>query len=282
MLKQIPFYGSLLRRDLGKGRISSHAHVLLYGAIEVHSLGPKGCIASNDTLAKEVGFGKERVANILSEMSQAGWVTVVLTKDNQRKSIIPNGEIAFTPVTANNSVNPPSLYSEPPLHSTVNIDNNLDNSTTYSKAKALNPTEPTSSFGASPEGALAPEGTQPYSSVVEKSTPLALYYRVIKKYSLPVTNNNHVKKWAKDLENTLNPDIAELYLNRLLERDLVAEKKTQEFVPTLNTAFDIYQKSQKIIQYLKRTKDLSSTTEDKEADLIRRSEEELGRGGYGR
>jgi len=95
----------------------------------------------------------------------------------------------------------------------------------------------------------------------EKDTVLKHYYLVVKKYSLVVVNNTHVKKWAKDLENALGYDHAMLYLLRLQQRDLRKERETQEFVPALSTPLEICTKAPKIIEYLKRTKDLSLDTE---------------------
>lgn len=123
MLRNIPFYASLLSRDLGyqnkKGErvIASQGHVLVYGAVEAHAMGDRGCIASNKTIGAETGLSAGRVANILSELNRAEWIDVKLDDKNQRTSIIPL-------MTLHAGVNPPSRESESPLHADVNIDNN--------------------------------------------------------------------------------------------------------------------------------------------------------------
>lgn len=88
MLKHIPFYGSLIGRDLGE-RKATAGHILVYGAIEAHSFGPKGCIASNTTIAEETGMEDGSVRNIISRLAKAGWIDVVLNSKRQRVSIIP-------------------------------------------------------------------------------------------------------------------------------------------------------------------------------------------------
>jgi len=130
MLKHIPFYASLLGRPLAGDRQSATSHVLIYGAIEAHSMGSRGCIASNKTIALETGLSEGRAANCLSEISQAGWIEVKLDKDNHRTGIVPLLTIATPlPATAtplHASVNPPSRHSEPPLHASVNIEDSKE------------------------------------------------------------------------------------------------------------------------------------------------------------
>ena len=136
MLKNIPFYSSLLGKQIGK-TTTKHSHVLIYGAIEAHSMGEKGCIASNKTIALETGLGEGTVANRISELNQFGWIKVTLNDYNHRTSIVPLLELRV-----------PSLPSEPPftpeltpLHSQVNIEYSnkntvIDNSTNVELAKA--------------------------------------------------------------------------------------------------------------------------------------------------
>lgn len=95
MLHTIPFHASLLGKDIGEMK-ATHGHVLVYGAIEVHSFGPKGCIASNRTLASEVGLTDRSVANIISQIAKAGWVKVVLSDKRSRIKIEPNLEIVVS------------------------------------------------------------------------------------------------------------------------------------------------------------------------------------------
>lgn len=126
MLHLVPFYGSLMGRYLGvnsKGeeRRALTSHVLVYGALEAHSRGPKGCIASNKTLGEDVGLSVSRVASILSELSMGGWIQVELDENNQRLSIHPLMELT--------GGNPPLPQTVRPLAVRGNIDNSLDNST---------------------------------------------------------------------------------------------------------------------------------------------------------
>jgi len=120
MLKHIPFYASLLGLQIGEKQATTQGHVLVYGAIEAHSMGEKGCIASNKKIATETGLSPGRVANLISELNHAEWVKVNLNANNQRENIVPL-------LTLHADVNPPSRESEPPLHADVNIDNNIEN-----------------------------------------------------------------------------------------------------------------------------------------------------------
>lgn len=89
MLKHIPFYASLLGRQLTTTIKATHSHVLVYGAIEVHSFGEMGCIASNKTIAEETGLKQSSVATVISTLAKAGWVAVELDENNHRLSIEP-------------------------------------------------------------------------------------------------------------------------------------------------------------------------------------------------
>ena len=119
MLKNIPFYASLLQKEFADGTNPTSGLVLVYGAIEAHSFGERGCIASNKTIADECGLKATSVANAISVLNREGWIRVDLDENNHRVLITPLLEIA----------RPPSLTSEPPftvqvtpLHSTVNIE----------------------------------------------------------------------------------------------------------------------------------------------------------------
>lgn len=100
MLKNIPFYASLLEKE-EKPTIGM---VLVYGAIEAHSFGEKGCIASNETIAKECGLKEKTVANAISTLNKLGWVKVHLDGNNHRLLIEPSL-----------TIEPPSLAGEPPF-----------------------------------------------------------------------------------------------------------------------------------------------------------------------
>lgn len=92
----------------------------MYGAIEVHSMGEKGCIASNKTLGENIGLSAGRAANIISELAKAEWIEVSMDGNNHRTLITPL-------MTINKTVKTPSQSSEPTLNKSVNISNNRSN-----------------------------------------------------------------------------------------------------------------------------------------------------------
>lgn len=134
MLKSIPFYASLLGWQLTDKIKATNSQVLIYGAIEVHAFGAKGCIASNELIASETGLKKSTVKNCLSQMVSAGWIEIIYKDETRqvRKKIIPRLQIIspkirpqeqevsfphYTPVTG-------KLH---PRHSHGPIDNNREN-----------------------------------------------------------------------------------------------------------------------------------------------------------
>lgn len=134
MLKHIPFYASLLNKTFNDGSSPSTGMILVYGAIEAHSFGERGCIASNKTIAEECGLKATSVANAISALNREGWIRVELNENNHRVLITPLLEI----------VAPPSLTSEPPftvqvtpLHSTVNIEYSNKNTVIEDSTKVL-------------------------------------------------------------------------------------------------------------------------------------------------
>jgi len=127
MLKHIPFYASLLNRDLGATK-AKHSHVLVYGAVEAHSLGEKGCIASNQLLANETGLEVGTVKNVLTQMSKARWLQINYTDSlkNERITIQPLLEIK-TPSLSSDTPVTPQLH---PRHSVVTIEDIREDSKT--------------------------------------------------------------------------------------------------------------------------------------------------------
>jgi DNA-binding transcriptional regulator PaaX len=73
-LSNIPFYASLLGRPIDAKTKSTTTHVLVYGAIETHSKGKLGCIASNKVIADEVGLSERTVRDRIIELKKAGWI----------------------------------------------------------------------------------------------------------------------------------------------------------------------------------------------------------------
>lgn len=99
MLRHIPFYGFLLKEKLSNKK-ATQGQVLVYGAIEAHAMGPKGCIASNATLAQETGLGAETISNIIKQLSDGKWIKVVMKNSRTRDKIVPlwNGTLLEVPL----------------------------------------------------------------------------------------------------------------------------------------------------------------------------------------
>lgn len=116
MLKHVPFYGELLQQKIND-KTPSQSHILMYGAIEVHAMGELGRIASNKTLGENIGLSASRAANIVSELSLAGWIKVDMKDNNTRTLITPLMTLA-------KSGKAPYQTSETPLTISGNISNN--------------------------------------------------------------------------------------------------------------------------------------------------------------
>jgi hypothetical protein len=130
MLRSIPFYASLLGRELSSKTLSTNSHVLLYGAIEVHSFGQLKCIASNKTLAEDTGIGVTQIARLLKGMKDGGWIEYEFDKDNNRGVVTPLLNIAT----------PPLRKTSTPPTKNVAIGKSIDTST---KVEGLDkPTKP--------------------------------------------------------------------------------------------------------------------------------------------
>lgn len=116
-----------------------------------------------------------------------------------------------------------------------------------------------------------------HAGVVDDTSVLAMMYRVKKKYKLTSYNQgkDYIGKFADQLVNDQGEEVARLMLTRLLERDLVAERRESEFVPLLSTIPKLVYDAPKIIDYLRRTKSKTTTvTKEKENDYYRRLEEQ--------
>lgn len=125
MLKSIPFYSSLLGKKINEKVNATHSHVLVYGAIEIHNFGKKGCIASNQTIADETGLTVNTVSKTISHLVEVGWIEVTWkgAKHSSRDQIIPLLELAVLP-HSKTSLTPEYNQSYPP----VKIDNSRGNS----------------------------------------------------------------------------------------------------------------------------------------------------------
>lgn len=120
MLKHIAFYSSLMGQTLKDDKPATQSHVLVYGAIEAHSMGEHGCIASNKTIGAETGLSVSRVASIISEIAWAGWIIVHMDKNNHRTLIEPNLTLAI-------HGNPPCHTRQGPLATHGNIEHSIEN-----------------------------------------------------------------------------------------------------------------------------------------------------------
>jgi len=97
-------------------------------------------------------------------------------------------------------------------------------------------------------------GEEKNKTSTSATNTLKLFYDVVRFYQLGVINNNYIRQWASSLESSLGVGVAEMYLTRLLERDLRSEMKNNEFVPQIGKVIDIVYKSGMIISYYARTK----------------------------
>lgn len=100
MLKLIPFYGALFGLELANGKTAQTSHVLVYGAIEAHAMGERGCIASDATISLETGLKESSVTTIISLLKRSGWIYVVLSPQNKRLEIVPLVELSVPEKTA--------------------------------------------------------------------------------------------------------------------------------------------------------------------------------------
>lgn len=118
-LDSFNFYTNLIGLTLDGDTKAGLSHVVVFGAIVGHCKGPKGCIASNEHIADEVGLSEGRTANIISEISKAGWIKVNLNELRQRTSI-------NVMVGLHVNGKPVSQNSETVFHGNVNIDNSIE------------------------------------------------------------------------------------------------------------------------------------------------------------
>ena len=127
MLKSLPFFSELLGMELTDKRKAGNVHVLLYGAIDIHSRGPQGCIAGNDDLSKSTGVTKSEIRRYLSEMKQGGWIMYEVGVGNKRGPITPILKME-TPLRNNSATLAEKTTVPLRNNSAITIDNNIDNS----------------------------------------------------------------------------------------------------------------------------------------------------------
>ncbi|RTL06181.1 helix-turn-helix domain-containing protein [Candidatus Dependentiae bacterium] len=138
MLKTIPFMSTLLDREMSNGKKTTHLHALLYGAIEAHSQGKAGCVASTETLSQEVGMHAVSARKYLKELKDLGWIHYD-SSNPRRGKIFPLLGVLFPKNNSNetlqveqSTIAPIAIndcsYSNQPLHIDNILDNILDNS----------------------------------------------------------------------------------------------------------------------------------------------------------
>ncbi len=95
----VPFYRDLVGIELKDGTKTTYAHALVYGAIEIHSQGSRGCIASNKVLAEEGCVKLTTLKKILSQFKTNHWININFKHDDnglrQRTTIEPLLTISF-------------------------------------------------------------------------------------------------------------------------------------------------------------------------------------------
>lgn len=83
MPRHIPFYSELLEKDH-----ATTSEILLYGLIEASSFTEGFCYASSDYMATQIGVSPKTIRNLLSSLSNRGWISVEV-EGNKRVAITP-------------------------------------------------------------------------------------------------------------------------------------------------------------------------------------------------
>lgn len=219
------------------------ANINTYLALCLHADAQGICYPAIPTMAVIVGYTERQVQRSLGELVKLRLVKVIkrYRKDGSQTS---NGYQLLLQIGGDAGVTGPDDVEVSPINST-NIN-------------SMSPTgaSPVSSapidFDGSEErsddqnqGHPAPPEQTPDAITISK-----LYYDVTRKYNLPVTNHNNVRKKIAALEKESGFEIATGYLRALLQFDL--REMEGEFKPTLNEALDIYSKRVKIVEFLKK------------------------------
>lgn len=217
-----------------------------YAVLCAHADDGGGCFPSIKKMAEEIDGSESGVKRQLKTLREAGLVEV-----SPRKR--PDGSARSNYYQlldhVGPPVDPPPARREPPLTRSIEL-------------------------------SLLRKGEKSQSTKTS-----SLFYKVISRYKLFVRNHDQIPGLIDSLVNSLGESTAELYLTRLLQRDINAEAVIDPYVPQLTTIFDIGGKSTKIIQHFKKTKGVTSATpvdlsksleyeqqREAEAERIRRGE----------
>lgn len=123
-LHTIPFHASLFDIEVPQGMKVTNRHILLYGSIEVHSMGDLGCIASNKTFSMDTGLATIKISQYLLELKNMGWIDYSLGLDNKRSPIVPILKIVVPYHIKSDTL---SLKKGHPLTKKVYRENIIDN-----------------------------------------------------------------------------------------------------------------------------------------------------------
>lgn len=229
MLKHIPFYASLLGRPVGDKLKATHSHVLVYGAIEVHASGPRGCKASNRTIAAETGLAENTVAKTICQLSACGWVKTELDNNNHRKGILPLLEIQAPLLPSK----PPLLPSKPPLYSPVNIDNSIRDNSIKNNTPAN------------------ADGISQFDIQKKKQTYIMkLAYDFMEKQGITIINNAiFQKQLVKTWEANGDRRMLELLI---FLRDCYADYEKEDYAPQVRDYLDIPRKAKGLLDFAEK------------------------------
>lgn len=202
------------------------------------------CTKSDLQLAERIGVSDRQVRTHLKKLIEKGYVLKVSFDGRTRKLRAIKDELLL-PGRVEENFRADLMKTSGHIY--IDRDNNIDNTessdSVHVEENVRNTNKEPVSFGekvlGEPDPAAEPDTRK-------------LLYDVLKFYSLPITNHNHIRKWANDLDKL--PDGRDYLLN-LLRRDL----RTQEgpFKPTLNVPYDVISKKLKIQRFYNGGEDVA-------------------------
>lgn len=243
MITHIPFFKSLLGRDVA-GDKATHSHVLIYGAIEFHNSGPKGCIASNKTISEETGYGEQTVANVISALAKANWIKVDLTESNHRLRIIPQISLLIPYSTGEGGYSPE--YGGVTFQSNIN-NNNKDSINTYTNTTSSATPQPTKPLKVKDKANIK----NPYADI----SSLLVYF-----YSKLVPAETSARRFVKT-----NQEAMDMLITTYTKDDIRATIDVAES----NLRTGVYPKVTTPVQFLNHYKELNSKLLSNQVKRIR-------------
>jgi hypothetical protein len=220
-----PSYYATIPANVRYSEDVSASAKLLYAEITALCNKTGTCWASNQYFADLYSVTTDAVSRWVKQLADAGFVTTKVNRNAGNKRYIRIDTPTYKKV---------DTYNEKSRFNTNNKINNNNTDANASDAPKENENDlDQTSFGGKKKKAADPPPT------------LKLMWDVVKKYGLPVTNANHIRKWANDLNKT---EDGEQYLQALMDNDL--RSMEGDFRPTLNSAFDVIQKKLKVQRFL--------------------------------